>query len=72
MNCAVWSAEVYEECSGALCAVHTAISRGKMLVRGREGGSEGGRKGEGREGEGQGKGQQSERSNLIVFPSPSS
>ena len=34
MNCAVWSAEVYEECSGVLCAVHTAISRGKMLVRG--------------------------------------
>ena len=44
VNCAVWSAEVYEECSGVLCAVHTAISRGKLLVRGirGEGGGGGG------------------------------
>ena len=32
-NCAVWSAEVYEECSGLLRDVHTAISRGTRLVR---------------------------------------
>ena len=31
-NCAVWSAEVYEECSGLLRDVHTAISRGTRLV----------------------------------------
>ena len=56
VNCAVWSAEVYEECSGALCAVHTAISRGKMLVRGRGGGREGRREG-GRRGGWEGGGQ---------------
>ena len=33
-NCAVWSAEVYEECSGVLRDVHTAISRGTRLVSG--------------------------------------
>ena len=33
VNCAVWSAEVYEEHSGLLGMVHTAINRGAQLVR---------------------------------------
>ena len=32
VNCAVWSAEVYEEHSGLLGMVHTAINRGAQLV----------------------------------------
>ena len=51
VNCAVWSAEVYEECSGVLCAVHAAISRGKMLVSEEGGRGRGRRKGGGGEGE---------------------
>ena len=27
VNCALWSTEVYEKCSGILCSVHTAISQ---------------------------------------------
>ena len=34
VNCAVWSAEVYEEHNGILRCVHTAISRGLRMVRG--------------------------------------
>ncbi|KAI5645789.1 SET domain-containing protein [Phthorimaea operculella] len=30
-NCALWSAEVYEEIDGSLQNVHSAISRGKMI-----------------------------------------
>ena len=32
INCAIWSAEVYEELSGVLRCVHAAISRGTRLV----------------------------------------
>lgn len=39
VNCAVWSAEVYEEHSGILRCVHTAISRGARMVRARGQGS---------------------------------
>ena len=34
VNCAIWSAEVYEEHSGLLGMVHTAINRGAQLVSG--------------------------------------
>ena len=33
VNCALWSAEVYEDTNGYLCSVHTAIGRGLRLVR---------------------------------------
>ena len=33
INCAIWSAEAYEEGNGLVCSVHTAISRGLRLVR---------------------------------------
>ena len=33
INCALWSAEVYEEVDGTLQHVHTAIARGKQMVR---------------------------------------
>ena len=36
VNCALWSAEVYEDTNGYLCSVHTAIGRGLRLVRERE------------------------------------
>lgn len=32
VNCSLWSAEVYEE-NGALLQVHSAVSRGRHLVR---------------------------------------
>ncbi len=32
VNCAIWSAEVYEEVSGTLRCVQTAITRGCRLV----------------------------------------
>lgn len=32
VNCAIWSAEAYEEQSGILRCVHTAISRGMRMV----------------------------------------
>ena len=32
VNCALWSAEVYEEDSGLLYCVHSAIARGQRLV----------------------------------------
>ncbi|XP_076803185.1 histone-lysine N-methyltransferase 2A-like isoform X2 [Clavelina lepadiformis] len=31
VNCALWSAEVYEQHDGSLANVHSAVSRGKML-----------------------------------------
>ncbi|ESO93733.1 hypothetical protein LOTGIDRAFT_104642 [Lottia gigantea] len=31
VNCALWSAEVYEELTGALQNVHTAVGRGRQL-----------------------------------------
>lgn len=34
VNCAIWSAEAYEEHSGILRCVHTAISRGIRMVSG--------------------------------------
>ena len=37
VNCAIWSAEVYEEHSGLLGMVHTAINRGAQLVSGENG-----------------------------------
>ena len=33
VNCALWSAEVYESDSGLLQNVHTALARGQKLVR---------------------------------------
>lgn len=33
MNCALWSAEVFEDVDGALKNVHLAVGRGKQLVR---------------------------------------
>jgi hypothetical protein len=33
VNCALWSAEVYEEGDGSLQAVHSAMARGRKLVR---------------------------------------
>ena len=33
VNCALWSAEVYEDTNGYLCSVHAAIGRGLRLVR---------------------------------------
>ena len=33
VNCALWSAEVYEEVDGTLQHVQTAIARGKQMVR---------------------------------------
>ena len=44
VNCALWSAEVFEDDDGSLKNVHMAVIRGKQLVR-REGGREGGREG---------------------------
>lgn len=35
VNCALWSAEVYEEVDGTLQNVHGAITRGKQLVSAR-------------------------------------
>lgn len=35
MNCCLWSAEVYEE-NSALLQVHSAVSRGRHLVRGNQ------------------------------------
>jgi len=32
INCALWSAEVYEEGDGSLQMVHVAIARGRKLV----------------------------------------
>lgn len=32
-NCALWSAEVYEEVDGSLQNVHLAVNRGKLMVR---------------------------------------
>lgn len=32
-NCALWSAEVFEEVNGSLQNVHSAITRGKQMVR---------------------------------------
>ena len=32
-NCALWTAEVYEEMDGMLQKVHTAVARGRKLVR---------------------------------------
>ena len=32
VNCAIWSAEVYESEDGALKNVHTAVVRGRQLV----------------------------------------
>lgn len=32
VNCALWSAEVYEEGDGSLQAVHAAMARGRKLV----------------------------------------
>ena len=32
INCALWSAEVYEEGDGSLQMVHLAIARGRKLV----------------------------------------
>ena len=32
VNCALWSAEVYEEVDGTLQNVHAAVVRGKQLV----------------------------------------
>ena len=32
MNCALWSAEVYEDIDGSLQTIKEACSRGKMLV----------------------------------------
>ena len=32
INCALWSAEVYEDDNGVLCCVHSAIARGQRLV----------------------------------------
>ena len=32
VNCALWSAEVYEDYPGLLYSVHTAVSRGLRLV----------------------------------------
>jgi hypothetical protein len=32
VNCALWSAEVYEEGDGSLQAVHSAMARGRKLV----------------------------------------
>ena len=33
VNCALWSAEVFEEVDGSLQNVHSAASRGKQMVR---------------------------------------
>ena len=33
MNCALWSAEVFEDDDGSLKNVHMAVLRGKQLVR---------------------------------------
>ncbi len=33
INCALWSAEVYEEVDGTLQNVQTALKRGRSLVR---------------------------------------
>lgn len=35
INCCLWSAEVYEE-NSALLQVHSAVSRGRHLVRGNQ------------------------------------
>ena len=43
VNCALWSAEVYEDNSGLLYCVHTAISRGLRLVRAGGGGGRSGK-----------------------------
>ena len=32
VNCALWSAEVYEELDGTLQNVHSAVARGRQLV----------------------------------------
>lgn len=34
MNCALWSAEVFEDDDGSLKNVHMAVIRGKQLVSG--------------------------------------
>lgn len=36
VNCALWSAEVFEDDDGSLKNVHMAVIRGKQLVRSRE------------------------------------
>ena len=56
VNCALWSAEVYEDTNGYLCSVHTAIGRGLRLVRERERERE--TEGKGRETEGRERGRQ--------------
>lgn len=32
VNCALWSAEVFEQNDGSLQNVHLAVSRGRMMV----------------------------------------
>lgn len=34
VNCCLWSAEVFEEDNGALLHVHSAVTRGRLMVRG--------------------------------------
>lgn len=34
VNCAIWSAEVFEENDGSLKNVHAAVARGRQMVRG--------------------------------------
>ena len=36
INCALWSAEVYEEIDGTLQRVQNAMARGKKMVRYRQ------------------------------------
>lgn len=33
VNCAIWSAEVFEENDGSLKNVHAAVARGRQMVR---------------------------------------
>lgn len=35
VNCAIWSAEVFEENDGSLKNVHAAVARGRQMVRAR-------------------------------------
>lgn len=33
VNCSMWSAEVFEEDNGCLMHVHSAVARGRLMVR---------------------------------------